>query len=62
MPQYTGTVCVTYYQEFVIDADDDDEARMKMVEAFDINKSDCGPYEVYDLRQVEVLNLEDEHD
>ena len=52
MKRYIGTVCVTYYQEVTVHANNTAGARLALVEQFDLTKAECGPYEVYDIEEV----------
>ena len=62
MPEYMGTVCVTYYQDIIVRANNEEEAELKMCESFDIGKAGSDSCKVYDLCKVEVYSLEENHD
>lgn len=51
MKTYRGVVVFKYYQEVTVEAEDEDDARFLMYEAFDQHKADCVT-EVYDLEEV----------
>ena len=51
MKTYRGVVVFRYYQEVTVEAEDEDDARCLMYEAFEQRKAD-GESEIYDLEEV----------
>lgn len=52
MKKYVGRVVMSYWQEFEVEADSQEQAEMLMLESFDISKADQGEGEVWDCEEI----------
>ena len=52
MKKYVGRVVMSYWQEFEVEADSEEQAQMLMFESFDVSKADQGEGEVWDCEEI----------
>lgn len=52
MKRYKGVVTFRYYQEVEVEAENEDQARRLMFDAYDDTRAD-GESEVYDVEEIE---------
>lgn len=53
MKTYTATVIVTMYQTITVEAEDEKDAELKMIERFNQSTANFDPAEVYDMEEVQ---------
>jgi predicted RNase H-like HicB family nuclease len=53
MKKWKGVICFPLFQEVVIEAETEDEARDKLSDACDVNKASYGDPYVYGFEQME---------
>ena len=59
MKKYYGRVVMSYWQEFEVEADSEEQAQTLMLESFDISKADPGEGEVWDCEEIDVYASKD---
>lgn len=52
MKKYVGRVVMSYWQDFEVEADSEEQAQMLMFESFDVSKADQGEGEVWDCEEL----------
>ena len=52
MKKWYGKILVSYWQECEVEADTEEQAKMLMVESFDISMADPGETEVWDCEEI----------